>query len=42
MGELSDKEFEKMFAAIDGDHSGEIDFIEFVNFIGQCPASTHP
>jgi len=36
-GELSEKGFERMFKSIDADRSGEIDFIEFVTFIGQCP-----
>jgi len=38
-GELSEKDFKQMFAAIDTDSSGVIDFIEFVTFIGQCPTS---
>jgi len=36
-GELSEKDFARMFQIIDKDGSGEIDFIEFVTIIGQCP-----
>merc|ERR1711935_304685 len=36
-GEFSEKDLERMFKIIDEDGSGEIDFIEFVTFIGQCP-----
>ena len=36
-GEMSEKDFERMFKIIDTDASGEIDFIEFVTFVGQCP-----
>ena len=34
---MSEKDFERMFKIIDTDASGEIDFIEFVTFVGQCP-----
>jgi len=37
-GEMSEKDFDRMFKTIDTNASGEIDFIEFVTFIGQCPA----
>jgi len=36
-GELSEKDFELMFETIDANRNGEIDFVEFVTFIGQCP-----
>jgi len=36
-GILSEKDVERIFKTIDADRSGEIDFVEFVTFIGQCP-----
>ena len=36
VGVLSDKDFESMWAALDIDNSGEIDFVEFTVFLSSC------
>jgi len=35
-GEMERKDFDAMFAAIDLDHNGEVDFVEFCAFLGKC------
>jgi len=35
-GELSNKDFNALFAAMDADKSGYVDFLEFCSFLGQC------
>jgi len=35
-GSISDKDFEALFCAIDVDQSGEVDFVEFMTFLGSC------
>jgi hypothetical protein len=35
-GELSESDFNALFAAIDLDQSGEVDFLEFCTFMGKC------
>lgn len=36
IGEISDKDVEAMWHAIDIDNSGEVDFVEFISFLGSC------
>ncbi|KAL7553152.1 hypothetical protein ACHAWF_018054, partial [Thalassiosira exigua] len=36
--EISDKDFEALWCAIDIDNSGEVDFVEFLSFLGSCGA----
>eukprot|EP01083_Nonionella_stella_P030925 84750_1 len=36
VGDISDKDVEAMWAAIDIDNSGEVDFVEFIAFLGSC------
>lgn len=36
VGDISDKDIEAMWAAIDIDNSGEVDFVEFIAFLGTC------
>ncbi|KAL7490762.1 hypothetical protein ACHAWT_000294 [Skeletonema menzelii] len=36
VGDISDKDVEAMWAAIDIDNSGEVDFVEFIIFLGSC------
>jgi len=36
VGEISDKDVEAMWHAIDIDNSGEVDFVEFISFLGSC------
>lgn len=36
VGEISDKDVDAMWAAIDIDNSGEVDFVEFIAFLGSC------
>jgi hypothetical protein len=35
-GEMSESDFNALFAAIDLDQSGSVDFLEFCTFMGQC------
>jgi len=35
-GEMDQKDFDALFAAIDLDRNGEVDFVEFCAFLGQC------
>jgi hypothetical protein len=35
-GDLSESEFNALFAAIDLDQSGTVDFLEFCTFMGKC------
>jgi hypothetical protein len=35
-GDLSESDFNSLFAAIDLDHSGTVDFLEFCTFMGKC------
>lgn len=36
VGDISDKDISAMWAAIDIDNSGEVDFVEFISFLGSC------
>jgi len=36
VGTISDKDFEALWHAIDIDNSGEVDFVEFLSFLGGC------
>jgi len=36
VGNISDKDIGAMWAAIDIDNSGEVDFVEFIAFLGSC------
>lgn len=36
MGEMNASDFEAMFAALDADKSGKVDFLEFCTFVGNC------
>ena len=38
IGTISDKDFEALWHAIDIDNSGEVDFVEFLSFLGGCGA----
>ncbi|EJK61780.1 hypothetical protein THAOC_17670 [Thalassiosira oceanica] len=35
-GDISDKDFQALWSAIDVDNSGEVDFVEFIGFLGSC------
>lgn len=39
VGAVTEKDFEAMFATVDDDGSGAIDFAEFVSFVGKCGVS---
>merc|ERR1712037_399470 len=36
VGLISNKDFEALWCAIDLDNSGEVDFVEFLAFLGSC------
>lgn len=36
VGDISDKDIVAMWTAIDIDNSGEVDFVEFISFLGSC------
>ena len=36
VGTISESDFNALFASLDDDGSGEIDFAEFISFIGKC------
>lgn len=36
VGSITEVEFNAIFAALDNDGNGEVDFVEFVSFLGQC------
>lgn len=36
VGDISDKDIDAMWAALDIDNSGEVDFVEFIAFLGTC------
>ena len=35
IGTISDKDFEALWFAVDLDNSGEVDFVEFLSFLGE-------
>jgi len=35
-GEMEKKDFDALFAAMDLDHNGDVDFVEFCAFLGKC------
>jgi len=39
-GSITESDFESIFAALDSDGNGEIDFVEFVSFLNQCKSDT--
>lgn len=39
-GSITESDFESIFAALDSDGNGEIDFVEFVAFLNQCKSDT--
>mmetsp|Transcript_26220 Transcript_26220/g.60923 ORF Transcript_26220/g.60923 Transcript_26220/m.60923 type:complete len:214 (-) Transcript_26220:297-938(-) len=37
-GEMDQRDFDALFAAMDLDHNGDVDFVEFCAFLGKCDA----